>query len=273
LLGEEDRQFLDALGISVPPLAIHFSPEKPEGLRPGEGLFPSYSLITEEGEERESSSLPPCVIPYLRRAHKKRINAYFDLDHFACPSAAYHLGFLEEIPPGIPEYISTGFGEALPGERYAPDPDTARAYYLQLERMEAPREYLVVSPLESLEGEALAILFLVPPDALAGLATAVYHATGNPRDIISPWGSGCASTLAYPIREAMGEGRAVVGVFDPSARPHLSPFTMSLAMPYSLYRRVLETAEDSFLSTPGWRGLRRRIVSKQKRRSKRNSSR
>ena len=268
MLAEEDRRFLDALGISTPPLAIHYSQEKPEGLRPGQGLFPSYSLVAEEGEERESSSLPPCVIPYLRRAHKKRITAYFDLDHFACPSAAYHLGFLEEIPPGIPEYISTGFGEAIPGEGYAQDPDTARAYYMQLDRVEALEEYLVVSPLESLEGEAMIILFLVPPDALAGLATAVYHATGNPRDIISPWGSGCASTLAYPIREALGGGRAVLGIFDPSARPFLSPFTMSLAMPYSLYRRLLETAEGSFLSTPGWRGLRRRIVSKEKRRSK-----
>lgn len=270
MLKEDEKQFLKVLGAEAPPLAVYFSPQKPEGLRPGPGLFPSYSLITEDGQEKEASSLPPCVIPYLRRANKRRITVFFDLDHFACPSASFQLGFLEEIPIGIPEYISTGFGEAFSGERYASDPETARAYYRQLERVEAPERYLVVSPLESLQEKALAVLFLLPPDALAGLTTAVFHATGDPRRIISPWGAGCASTLAYPIREAFGEGRAVVGIFDPSARRHLPPLTMSLGMPYPLYRQVVESVDGSFLYTQGWEGLRRRITSK-KRRSKGSS--
>jgi hypothetical protein len=62
--------------------------------------------------------------------------------------------------------------------------------------------------------------------------------------------------LKETIRE---QPRAVLGMFDVSARPMVEKEVLTLAMPYSLFLRLLENVSGSFLETESWKKVRGRI--------------
>lgn len=77
--------------------------------------------------------------------------------------------------------------------------------------------------------------------------------------LIAPFGSGCSTLVTYPLAEGKRAlPRAVLGIFDPSARPDLAPEELSFAAPLALWEEILGNAEDSFLSTLAWARLRTR---------------
>jgi hypothetical protein len=53
--------------------------------------------------------------------------------------------------------------------------------------------------------------------------------------------------------------RAVIGMFDPSARPYLPKDALSLSVPMAKFITMIENMEDSFLITDTWKKLRKRI--------------
>jgi hypothetical protein len=79
----------------------------------------------------------------------------------------------------------------------------------------------------------------------------------------SPFGSGCSTILAYPLKEAEKEqSHAILGMFDVSARPMVEKDILTLAMPFSIFLKLLENVADSFLQTESWKKVRNRIQSK-----------
>jgi len=65
--------------------------------------------------------------------------------------------------------------------------------------------------------------------------------------LIAPFGSGCSTLVTYPLAEGKRAlPRAVLGIFDPSARPDLAPEELSFAAPLALWEEILGNAEDSF---------------------------
>jgi uncharacterized protein YceK len=78
--------------------------------------------------------------------------------------------------------------------------------------------------------------------------------------VYAPFGSGCGTILTYPLKEAGKEQpRATLGMFDVSARPMVEKDFLTLAMPYSIFLKLLENVSGSFLQTESWRKVLRRI--------------
>jgi len=63
-----------------------------------------------------------------------------------------------------------------------------------------------------------------------------------------------------PLKEAeKEEPRAILGMFDVSARPMVEREILTLSMPYSLFLKLLENISGSFLETESWKKVRQRI--------------
>ncbi len=78
--------------------------------------------------------------------------------------------------------------------------------------------------------------------------------------VYAPFGSGCSTILAYPLKEAAKEQpRAVLGMFDVSARLMVENEILTLAMPYSIFLNLLENVQGSFLETGSWKKVLKRI--------------
>ncbi len=57
---------------------------------------------------------------------------------------------------------------------------------------------------------------------------------------------------------AQGSPKAVLGGFDPSARKYMKGDEMVLAIPTSMYERMLETLPDSLFHTDAWTAIRKK---------------
>jgi hypothetical protein len=104
------------------------------------------------------------------------------------------------------------------------------------------------------------VIFFASPDVLSGLFTlAGFDETRNDA-VIAPFGAGCSSIVQYPYLERnSARPRAVIGMFDPSARPYVPSDVISFAVPIAKYQRMVENMEESFLITPTWKVIHKRI--------------
>ena len=104
------------------------------------------------------------------------------------------------------------------------------------------------------------VAFFSPPDILSGLFTLINYATERTDAVYAPFGSGCGTILTYPLKEAgKGQPHAILGMFDVSARPMVEKEILTIAMPYSLFLKLLENVSGSFLQTESWKKVLYRI--------------
>jgi len=88
-----------------------------------------------------------------------------------------------------------------------------------------------------------------------------YFDEAEPNGVFSPSASGCASIVQYPHLEGESERpRAVLGLFDVSARAHVQSDVFTFSVPMDKFRQMIEHMEESFLATHSWTKLGRRMV-------------
>ncbi len=240
---ERWNQLREALGLKESPLGIFYTNEKPEGFTPQAGIR-------------------VCMIGFLRKARKKGETVYFDKSHFGCPGGGYYMGFLETPMPKIEYFLSCGIPGELDGERYVKTPELAKRYFEKMKPRSAPSTYCVFKPLDQFQSDIKpeVVSFFAPADILSGLFTLTNYALERTDGVYTPFGSGCSSILTYPLKEAEREDpRAVLGMFDPSARPMVERDILTLSMPYSVFLKLLENISGSFLETESWKKVRQRI--------------
>ena len=244
LFSEESwKQFRETLGLRESPLGIYYTNDKPEGVTPKEG--PSG-----------------CMIGLLRNASRKVGTVYFDKTHFGCPGGAYYMGFFESPRPNIEYFLSCGIPGEMEGERYIKTPERAREYFTKMIPRRAPATYCVFKPVEQFQKgtEPEVVVLFAPPDILSGLFTLTNYTLERTDAVSSPFGSGCGTILTYPLKEAGKERpHAILGLFDVSARPMVEKDTLTFAMPYSVFLKLLENVSGSFLGTTSWKKVLQRI--------------
>jgi len=78
--------------------------------------------------------------------------------------------------------------------------------------------------------------------------------------VIAPFGSGCSTIVQYPYLEIKSPNpRGVIGMFDVSARPFVPNDALTFATPMSKFARMIDNMEESFLITPSWAKVQKRI--------------
>ena len=105
------------------------------------------------------------------------------------------------------------------------------------------------------------VIFFARPDVLSGLFTLANFDVADPNGVFAPFGAGCGSIVQYPYLERSSDTpRAVIGMFDVSARPFLPEDLLSFAVPSDKFARMIDNMDESFLITPSWGKVQKRII-------------
>jgi len=176
------------------------------------------------------------------------------------------MGFRDLPMPNIEYFLSCGIPGQMEGERYIKTPELAREYFGKMKPRPAPASYCVFKPIEQFLQDVVkpeVVVFFASPDMLSGLFTLTNFALERTDAINTPFGSGCSAILTHPLREAeKDQSRAILGMFDVSARPMVEKDVLTFAMPYSVFLKLLENVSGSFLQTESWKKVLHRIQKK-----------
>ena len=207
-------------------------------------------------------TLSRCVINVLNKVRDGK-SLVLDVESVGCPGGKKYLGFKTSIRDDFEFFLSCGIPGSVEGERYKKSTGLVREM-LQAETVfTAPGRFVVFKrwdKLEVLDKPAVAVFF-AGPDVLAGLFTLANFDEAGPDGVFCPFGSGCSTIIRYPFLESLSpHPRGVIGLFDISARPFLLPNTLSFAVPWSKLMSMLANMDESFLVTPSWSKVRKRIM-------------
>ena len=206
--------------------------------------------------------MPQCIIGALAEVRKGQ-SLCFDVDAVGCPGGKRYLGFADEIMPDFEYFLSCGIPGKLEGERYKKTPEMVKEYMAKHSPvMKAPAKYTVFKRWDKLQqgDNPEVVICFARPDVLSGLFTLSSFDEAEQDMVIAPFGSGCASIVQYPYLEVKSPNpRGVIGMFDVSARPYVPDDTLTFAAPMSKFTRMIENMEESFLITPSWAKVQKRI--------------
>jgi hypothetical protein len=78
--------------------------------------------------------------------------------------------------------------------------------------------------------------------------------------VFCPMGAGCATIIQYPLIECRSDRpRAVIGMFDVSARPSVNATYLTFSVPMQKFERMVANMDESFLTTGSWDKIRGRL--------------
>lgn len=213
---------------------------------------------------RDATPEPPfaghrCMIAQFTAARQGR-TLCLRPESVACRGGNRYLNFTAELFPGFHEYIS--HNAEGHGERYQRTPEQVAEYIDALIPQPIRGTNLIFKRWDRLTPDDTpdGLIFFATPDVLSGLFTLIQYDAKSPDAVIAPFGSGCCTTIYMTYREQIqGSGRAVLGMFDPSARKCVKPDLLTLSIPYMRFEPMVDQMEESFLATHSWELIQRRI--------------
>jgi uncharacterized protein (DUF169 family) len=215
----------------------------------------------------QSAAIPPppgrrCMIADMARIRHGE-SVYFDVNAIGCPGGRRYAGFRSELMPGFEHFLSCGIPGKMHGERYKKTPELVRQFLAHSPDFEAPAPYIVFKRWDKLEpaDDPQVVIFFAPPDVLAGLFTLVNFDEAEANGVVAPFGAGCATIVEYPYLEKdAARPRAVLGMFDISARMTVPADALTLAVPINKFQRMVANMDESFLTTGTWGSVQKRIA-------------
>ncbi len=221
-----------------------------------------YYTDREDGVERVTTpSAHMCMIGVLARA-RKGMSLRFDADSIGCSGGKRYCGFKQEISPSFEYFLSCGLPGKFEGERYKKTPEIVREMLKIAPRFTAPAKYIVFKRFDKLEDgdEPAAVIFFATADVLSGLFTLANFDEIEPNGVFCPFAAGCGSIVQHPFLENSSDRpRAVLGMFDISARPFVPKETLTFAVPMKKFLRMAGNMNESFLITHSWEKVKKRI--------------
>ncbi len=204
-----------------------------------------------------------CLIGVLAKV-RKGTSLRFAPDSVGCHGGKRYLGFADQIMPNFEYFLSCGIPGKLEGERYKKTPELVMEFMKQTPAFKAPAKYIVFKRWDMLESfdEPEIVTFFAQADTLSGLFTLANFAEPEPDGVYAPFCAGCASIVQYPYLERESERpRAILGMFDVSARPYVPKDTLTFAVPMNKFSGMVEDMDESFVIATDWQKVKKRISS------------
>jgi len=220
-----------------------------------------YSDTGEQAELVKPASVARCVMGALVEVRNGR-SFSFNADSIGCFGGKRYLGFAETLRPDFEYFLSCGIPGKMKGERYKKSPELVKEIVKNWPSFKAPKPFVIFKRWDNMDkaDNPEVVIFFARPDVLSGLFTLVNFDQSEPEGVFTPMGSGCSSIVSYPYLEKNSRhARAVIGMFDPSARPYLPEDVLSFSVPMTRFVGMIENMEESFLTTETWKKLRKRI--------------
>lgn len=221
-------------------------------------------------EPVQAASAAKCIIAVLARA-RKGSTVVFSSESVHCFGGKTYLGFSENMDEAFSDdynysyreyFISHGIPGKIDGERFKKSPEICRAMYRRMPEFKAPARYCVFKRWDMLNENDIpdVVIFFAKPDILSGLFYLANYDTVEANEVIIPWGSGCSTIVRDPYLEKDAPNpKAVIGMLDVSARPHVGKDQLSFSVPMNKFISMIENMEESFLITKSWRHVQKRI--------------
>ena len=201
-----------------------------------------------------------CIICELAKVRNGK-SVVYNAERVKCGGAKRYLGYTEKMRPGFEYFLSCG-NLLTEGERYLRTPEQVKEFMKNQRTLPGAGRNIVFKRWDNLgeSDEPEVVIFFAKPDVLSGLFTLANFDQSEPNGTITPFGSGCGSIVYYPYLESKSERqRAVIGMFDPSARPCVAENVLTFAVPMKRLEKMTGCMEESFLITETWSNLRKRI--------------
>jgi hypothetical protein len=205
-----------------------------------------------------------CFIQELARVRQGESLA-FPGKAVTCTGGKRYLGFSQHLRANFEYFLSYGIEGKLEGERYKKTPELVNEQLRQHPAFEAPAEYFICKRWDLLDqqDEPQIVAFFATADVLAGLFTLANYDEPTSQGVISPFGAGCASIVYHPYFEGKSEHpRAVLGMFDVSARPCVQAGILTMSIPWRKFEAMVRNMDESFLITDSWKEVMERIAKK-----------
>ncbi len=186
----------------------------------------------------------------------------FGVESVGCFGGKKYLGFSPGLAPNFEYFLSCGMPGKMEGERYKKSPEIVRDLLDRWPKFTAPAKYAVFKRWDKLDADdgPQVVIFFASPDVLSGLYTLANYDTADPNAVITPMGSGCSAIVQNPyLQKDLENPQAVIGMFDPSARPFVAPDELTFSVPIKKFKDMVRDAEESFLITNTWKVLQKRI--------------
>ena len=230
---------------------------------PGVALPIIFYYTNEEGWAKLAGkgAKTRCIISDLERVRAGQTLA-LDAETTRCGGGKRYLGFSQKLSPDFEFFLSCGIPGKLEGERYRKTPELVRRLLASQPAFHAPGKYIIFKRWDKLEMDEvpLAVTFFAPPDVLAGLFSLANFDSPDVNNVVAPSGSGCATIVYYPLIEAKADQpRAVLGMFDVSARSCVGADILTFSVPVGRFTEMVQNMDESFLTRRSWQEVRARI--------------
>ncbi|NYT05562.1 MAG: DUF169 domain-containing protein [Methanomicrobiales archaeon] len=200
-----------------------------------------------------------CDLARIRNGH----SLSFDNESLSCRGAKFFLGYADERGADFRYFLSYGKPGIVEGERYKRTPEIVDEADRLREHIPARGKCYTFKRWDLLtEDDAPeVVIFFARPEVLSGLFTlANFDQTDPNGGVICPFGAGCASIIHYPWLEQQKEHpKAILGMFDPSARPCVPVDMLTMAIPMKKFETMIGYMEESFLVTGTWEKVQKKI--------------
>jgi hypothetical protein len=223
----------------------------------------TFYYTDEEGRAGpvKPGTIPRCLIAALVKVRQGN-SLSFDVEGVGCAGGKRYLGFTETLMPDFEYFLSCGIPGKVRGERYKKSPEMVAEILNRWPKFKAPARFIVFKRWDKLDNadNPAVVIFWASPDVLSGLYTLANYDESDPEAVIAPMGSGCSTIVQDPYMEiGKPHPRAVLGMFDISARPFVAPEEITLAVPTNKFIRMVRNMEESFLITDTWKAIQKRI--------------
>jgi len=220
-----------------------------------------YTDDPDQGKPLRPPTRHRCLICDLGRV-RRGTSVCFAHNTIGCLGGKRYLGFPQALRPEFPYFLSTGIPGQKKCERFKKSPKLVTEQMKHQLPFAAPARYIVFKRWDRLEegDDPLAAIFFAAPDVLAALFTLANFDETRSDAVITPPCAGCAAIVHYPYRQLAAERpRAILGMFDISARPCVPPDRLTFAVPWPKFLRMVANMDVSFLTTATWGKVRRRL--------------
>lgn len=202
-----------------------------------------------------------CIVCELAQVRKGKSLAW-DEPAARCGGAKRYLGFADSLRPNFEYFLSYGIPGEMEGERYIQSPELVKGFLNDLQVIPEKGRYIVFKRWDMLEeqDEPEAVIFFATPDVLSGLYTLVNFDRSDGLGVIAPFSSGCGSIIYHArLQQRSDDPKAILGMFDPSARPCVPKDTLSFTIPMRKFEKIIGYMEETFLITETWETVKKRL--------------
>ncbi|MCH4188472.1 MAG: DUF169 domain-containing protein [Megasphaera sp.] len=245
-----DSEIAKRLKLKYGPIAVIFADRKPE-----------------QALEFVSTNWA-CATAMLTAAANGK-TAVFSRQSCPCAGGLIGLGLDDQFSEGFEYFLSTG-NPKLPPVAGIPEPEgfkktpaLAKEWIQSMPVCKISEPYVIFKPLAAVtehDRSPKIVVCYANPDQLTALIVLANYGRPGYDNVIAPFASGCMSACLFAYAEAAKEQpRAVIGMTDVSARPHIDANLLSFSMPYQLFCEMEENVPGSFLDRYEWQQLAKRI--------------